>query len=283
MSDETQDRGVLSDEDLHIPRPTWWQRLYSSEPRYGISIIAVVVLLAGWQLAVTWLRVSPLTLPSPLAIGEALWGYLGSSAAWIDIAATTFRALAGLIPAIVLGVLSGLLIASSSWVRAILRPIVAFTFPIPKIALFSLFLIWFGLGDAPVIVLTATGTFYVMLVNTMAGVETQSRTVLLAAKNLGAGHWELVWKVLLPGAAAVIMAAVRISWAIALILVVATELITSASGVGKFIYDSGVNLRVDNIFAGLVVIGLIGIVGYAVLGWIERRLLPWRVFQGIRA
>jgi NitT/TauT family transport system permease protein len=255
-------------------------RIFKEPPYVGWSLASTVLLLAGWEFGTWLLRIPPVILPPPSLIAVAFWKYAIAGSMFGDIVATFRRVLAGLAIGGGAGVVVGLLMGWYVKFRALLQPVIISTFPIPKIALLPLLMIWFGMGDAFKIALVAIGVFYILLVNTMAGVAGVSRTTIMAVQNLGANDFQLLYKAVLPAAFPVIMAGIRVSFSIALVLVIAAEMVLSRDGIGSFLVSSGQILDVESIFAGLTVTALMGVIGYAALDLIERMLLPFQRSAG---
>ena len=192
------------------------------------------------------------------------------------VRATGFRLGVGLALGGSAGVTVDLLMGWYPKVRAVISPHIALTFPIPKSALISLMIIWFGTGDPFKFLLIAVGVFYIMLTNTITGVESIPRVTLMAARNLGARDRDIFWKVVLPGSLPVVLAALRISFSVSLILGIFGEMVVSPDGLGRFIANAGQLLETEKVFAGLIVAGTIGVIGYQVIDQVERHLMPWR-------
>lgn len=257
------------------PRPLA-VRLFDEPPYWGLAIASPILLLAFWEISTRILGVPRVILPPPSLIARALWTYAVEGSMWVDAFATFKRVWAGLAIGGTAGMVIGLLMGWYPKVRAALRPIVASTFPVPKIALLPLLMIWFGMGDAFKIALVAVGVFYIVLTNALAGVDGMSRTTILAVQNLGANDFQLLYKAILPAAFPVIMAGIKISFSIALVLVIAAEMVLSKNGIGSFLVNSGQILDVESIFAGLIVTAVMGLLGYALLDLVERFLFPQR-------
>ena len=151
-----------------------------------ISVLSVLVFLAGWELMVRGLDIQIVILPAPSLVASALNAYLLSGDLVTDVLATGRRIVLGLGLGSLLGIGIGLLIGWYPRLRAAFYPLVAATFPIPKIALVPLMIIWFGMGDSYKVVLVISGVFYIMVINTMAGVNGVSRVTIMACRNLGA-------------------------------------------------------------------------------------------------
>ncbi len=263
-------------------RPQPHRHPFRDPPYIGISVLSLVAALIAWEAAVRGLNVKLVILPAPSLVAAALWEYVRTGAILPDMLATLRRLLLGLGTGTVVGVSLGLLIGWYGKIRAALGPLVAVTFPVPKIALVPLFIIWFGVGDAYKIVLVVVGVFYIVLTNTVAGVESVPRTTIMACRNLGANDRQIFWKVILPAATPVVLAAFRISFSVSMILVIAAEMIISQDGLGHFIAYAGQLLETEKVFAGLVLSGIIGLVGYQAIDLAERWLVRWRSQQHLQ-
>lgn len=249
--------------------------LVTQPPYLGISLLTALGAVLLIEAAVRLLGIKPVLLPAPSAVLEALVGY-ATGDLLRDVWGTSVRIGVGLVLGVSLGVLVGLLMGWYPRVRAVLSPHIALTFPIPKSALVSLMIIWFGTGDPFKSLLVAVGVFYIMLTNTMTGVQSVPRVTIMAARNLGARDRDIFWKVVLPGSLPVVLAALRISFSVSLILGVFGEMVVSQNGVGRYIANAGQLLETEKVFAGLIVVGIIGVIGYQVIDLLERRLMPWR-------
>ena len=250
--------------------------VFTDVPFAGLSLVSLAAAFGLWELFVSVLDVQIVILPPPSLVFETIVEYAVSGDMLRDSAATMYRVVAGLAIGIVSGIAVGLLIGWYPRGRAVLNPLVEITFPIPKIALVSLLIIWFGIGDMSKLALVTIGVFYVIVTNTVAGVEAVPKETVMAARNLGASDRQLFWKVILPGALPVILAAVRIGFSFAMVLVIAGEMIVSENGLGNYISFAGQLLRTERVFAGLVISGVLGLAGYRVLGVIEGWLVPMK-------
>ncbi|HET8678737.1 MAG TPA: ABC transporter permease, partial [bacterium] len=178
----------------------------------------------------------------------------------------------GAIPGLGLGLAMGL----SRWVRAALNPMIAATYPIPKSAIVPLVMLIFGLGEASKVALVAIGVFYLVLINTMAGVMNIQRIYLEAARNFGADRLGLFRTVALPGALPLIFTGLRLGMGIGLILIVIAEMVGARSGIGYMIWQAWQIFAVERMYVGLVVIAILGWLTSLILDGIERLLVPWK-------
>jgi len=165
----------------------------------------------------------------------------------------------GLVYGSAIGVVLGLLAGAIPWIEDVLDPWVAAVYPIPKSALFPLFLLWFGLGDTSKIVTIAVGVLFLVLVNTVTGVKSINPLLIKAAIDLGASRFQVFVKVILPGSLPNIFTGLRLGAGMALILVFITEIEATKAGLGFLLWEAFQLLETKNVFAGVVTFGLLGV------------------------
>jgi len=185
------------------------------------------------------------------------------------------RLVQGFVYGSLIGVVLGLLAGAIRWVEDVLDPWVAAVYPIPKSALFPLFLLWFGLGDRSKIVTIAVGVLFLVLVNTVTGVKSINPLLVKAAIDLGASRLQVFVKVILPGALPNIFTGLRLGAGMALILVFITEIEATKAGLGFLLWEAFQLLETTKVFAGVVTFGLLGVATTWLLQWLERRACPW--------
>lgn len=235
-----------------------------------------VVLIAIMELGTRSGWISALTLPKPsdvLATFKELWD---SGLLFKHLAPSLSRLAVGATLGATVGVGVGVLIGLFSYMRAGLVPLVAAIFPIPKIALLPLFVIWFGIDEASKYALIAFGTFTPTVVATYGAVDNVDRSLIRMGQSFGLSWFSIVRKIVLPGAMPGILSGLRISLAIAIILLVAAEMLGAEYGIGAYILEAGSLYDLERLFAGVVILSLLGVTLSAVIGQIERRLLGWR-------
>ena len=220
--------------------------------------------------------ISALTLPKPSDV-LATFGELYNSGRLFDhLAPSLTRLVMGSLIGVSLGIAVGTMIGLFSLVRAGLVPLVAAIFPIPKIALLPLFVIWFGIGEGSKYALIAFGTFTPTVVATYGAVDNVDRTLIRMGQSFGLSWASIVRKIVLPGAMPGILSGLRISLAIAIILLVAAEMLGAEYGIGAYILEAGSLYDLERLFAGVVILSLLGVIVSAGIGLLERRLLRWR-------
>ena len=220
--------------------------------------------------------ISPLVLPAPSEALAALGDLWRSGDLALHLGASLRRLLLGFALGASAGVAVGLMIGLSSLARGALGPVVAAVFPVPKIALLPLFIIWFGIGEASKVGLIAFGVFFPVVIATYGGVDGVDRTLVRMGQSFGLSRRSIVAKIILPGALPAILSGFRIASAIAIILIVAAELIAAEVGIGAYIQIAGSLFATDQLIAGVAVLSALGLTVSALIGWAERRLLRWR-------
>lgn len=250
---------------------------FAPAPRRWVGLVVFVLLiaLAEWGTRAGW--ISALTLPKPSDVLATFGELYTSGLLFQHLGPSLSRLVMGALIGISAGVSTGVLIGLFSYIRAGLVPLVAALFPIPKIALLPLFVIWFGIGEGSKYALIAFGTFTPTVVATYGAVDNVDRTLIRMGQSFGLTWWSIVRKIVLPGAMPGILSGLRISLAIAIILLVAAEMLGAEYGIGAYILQAGSLYDLERLFAGVVILSLLGVLVNAAVGIAERRLLAWRI------
>lgn len=247
---------------------------------FALSLSGFSACLAAWAAAAHFLG-NDLLLPPPTSMLAALWELAARDGRlWGDVAASLRRVFSGFLIAAALAVPLGLGLAWSVSAKAVLLPVITFLRPIPPIAWIPLAILWFGLGDRPGYFITAVAAFFPIFLNSHDGARNVERTHLDAARSLGAGPWALLTRVFLPASLPSVWTGLRIGLGQSWMAVVTAELIAAQSGLGYLIQLSRLNLDTAEVIVGMCVIGAIGAAMTALLGRLERSVLPWRVQKG---
>jgi ABC-type nitrate/sulfonate/bicarbonate transport system permease component len=241
-----------------------------------IGLASPAVLLLLWEALSQFGWIDRRFFPAPSSIAVTFLHLARSGELWANLSASLLRLLWGFviggIPALLLGLAMGLYRP----VRAIVDPLVAATYPIPKSAILPLVLLVFGIGEASKVAMVALGVFYPVIINTTAGVLEIQRIHLDVGKNFGASGWQTFRTIALPGAAPLIMAGVKLGVGLGLILIAIAEMIGAQSGIGYMIWNAWQLMSVDTMFVGLIVIAVLGFAFTWALDEFERWLLPWK-------
>jgi NitT/TauT family transport system permease protein len=241
----------------------------------GIAVFVVLIAVAEWGTRSGW--ISALTLPKPSDVFGTFVELWQSGLLFKHLLPSLSRLAVGATMGAIVGISVGVMIGLFAYARAGLVPLVAAIFPIPKIALLPLFVIWFGIDEGSKYALIAFGTFTPTVVATYAAVDNVDRTLIRMGQSFGLSWWSIVRKIVLPGAMPGILSGLRISLTIAIILLVAAEMLGAEYGVGAYILQAGSLYDLERLFAGVVILSVLGITLSGVIGILERRVLRWRV------
>lgn len=237
-----------------------------------VFIVLIALIEIGTQTGV----ISNLVLPSPSAVFSTFVELYQSGMLWKHLLPSLERLIVGGAMGAAAGVAVGVMIGLFSLVRAGLVPLVAAIFPIPKIALLPLFVIWFGIDEGSKYALIAFGTFTPTVVATYGGVDNVDRSLIRMGQSFGLAWWSIVRKIVLPGALPAILSGLRVSLAIAIILLVAAEMLGAEFGVGAYILEAGALYDLERLFAGVTILSILGVTLSWLIGRLERQLLAWR-------
>lgn len=260
-----------------IPRPVSFRGGgFTSRRRGWISPIVFVVLIALWEAGVRSGWINSIALPAPSAVLVAFVDLAHSGKLWDHLGASLYRLVIGWSAGTVLGVFVGLGVGLFSVLRAGLSPLVSALFPIPKIALLPLFIVWFGIGEGSKIATILFGTFFPTVIATYGGVDSVDRNLIRMGQSFGLRWTSIVRKIIVPGAMPAILSGFRISASIAIVLLVAAEMIGAQNGIGAYILMAGALFNVEQLIAGVVILSVLGLgIGW-LIGRAERHFLRWR-------
>ena len=249
---------------------------FITRPVRGAGLAVFIILIAALEAGARWGLISELTLPRPSAVLQTFIELYNSGLFRAHMGPSLSRLAIGSLLGVGAGVAVGMMIGLFSHVRAGLLPLIAALFPVPKIALLPLFVIWFGIGEASKYALIAFGAFMPMVVATYGAVDNVDRTLVRMGQSFGLSWWSIVRKIVLPGALPGMFSGLRISLAIAIILLVAAEMIGAEHGIGAYILEAGSLYDLERLFTGVVILSILGVIISAIVDFAERRLLKWR-------
>lgn len=238
--------------------------------------IALVLAIGAWQLAGSTGLVNSLFLPTPVATVKAIYQLALSGALWQHLSWSIMRIGSGWILGTLAGVIVGFAIGLSSLARSVGITFISALFPIPKIALLPLLILWLGIGEEPKIATIALGVFFSTAISVYSGVDAVPRNLIRMAQSFNVPFSSIVIRVIWPGALPSILAGFRITASIALLLVVSAEMIGAQFGIGAFVLQAGNLMQTDQLLAGVVILSLFGLAVGRLINWLEARLLHWR-------
>ena len=238
--------------------------------------IALLAVLALWQLAGSAGLVNPLFLPTPLSIGRAIYQLAASGALWHHLSYSLMRIGVGWVLGTVAGIAVGFAIGLFTVARSVGITFISALFPIPKIALLPQLILWLGIGEEPKIATIALGVFFSTAISVYGGVDAVPRNLIRMAQSFNVPFSTIVRRVIWPGALPSILAGFRITASVALLLVVSAEMIGAEYGIGAFVLQADNLMQTDQLLAGVVILSLFGLAVGKLISLLEARLLHWR-------
>lgn len=242
-----------------------------------VTLTSPIILLLVWEAVARLQLVDVRFFPRPSLVIVELFDMSVTGELWTHLSITLLRILVGFVFGAFFGVLFGLVMGGSRWARAILGPIMASIYPIPKIAIFPLILLMFGLGETSKYVTVAIAVFFLVLFPTITGVMGIPRIYIDAGANLGARGLDFYRRIAFPGALPSIFTGFRVGLGVALIIIVGVEFVGADTGIGYLIWNSWQLFNINRMFAGLLVLAALGHLSSLLLDEVQHRLVPWRL------
>jgi NitT/TauT family transport system permease protein len=239
-------------------------------------VLGLVVLVLAWEAVTRTGWVPALFLPAPSSVLAAGLEMVRSGELLGHVATSLGRIALGFALGAAGGILVGLAVGFFSLAEAVGNPIIAATFPIPKIALLPLLILWLGIGEASKVAIIVLGVFFPMAINTFAGVRHADPLLVRAAVSFGAGRLSLVRKVLLPSALPMIFAGLKLGAGTSLLLLVAAEMIAANAGIGFLVLNAQNLMETTKLMVGIAVLSALGLGSHWLLGRLERVAIPWK-------
>lgn len=231
-------------------------------------------LLVSWELLVRLFDIPAYTLPAPSAVAELIWeerDYLLQ-----NVPATVYEVWAGFALALAAGLALAIPIALTRFGAQAVMPIVVATQSVPKTALAPLFVVWFGFGLLPKVVIAATIAFFPIVVNMVKGLQSVEPEMVQYMETLGARRREIFLRLRLPSSAPYLFAALKVSISLATVGAVVGEFVGADEGLGYVILRAINNFDTTMMFAGLTLVSLVGVVSYGLVALAERPFLSWQ-------
>ena len=243
--------------------------------RHLVIVGPIILILFWWGITANGL-VNPLFLPQPSETAEKILELFGSQAIEADIWATFYRMIFGFVVATVLGVPVGLSLGASPRLYSALEVVIDFFRSLPSTALFPLFLLVFGIGDEAKIAIVVFVSFWIILIINAKGVVHSSQTRWKVMKIFGGNKWQILTQVIIMEALPQIATGLRVALSISFIVVVVTEMFIGTNvGLGRRIYDAYLTYRIPELYATLVITGLLGYFLNKLFVLTERKLIHW--------
>lgn len=249
--------------------------------RLWTGTATVVALVAFWYFGSKGGLINPQVFPTPEQFGSAarqlvLGDGFGDGRLHEHVLQSVKLILMGFFAASSVGVALGLWMGWSRTAEALINPIFLLVRPIPALAWIPLAIVWLGLGDAAKVMILWFAAFVPSVINSFTGVRSIERPIIEASRMLGIRGWPLIKDVIIPGALPSIFTGLRLSLQGCLTALVAAELLGALLGMGKVLYQAGLDIYPAMILAGMVTVAVVGFALTAALDFLERRSMPWR-------
>ncbi len=239
------------------------------------SGFSFILLLLVWSLLSYTKAVNPVFLPTPHKVLFEMVHLLSTGAYWHHIGISLFRVSAGFMLACVIGIPIGIFAGTFKFGEAIVEPPMEFIRYMPAVAFIPLIMVWAGIGEWAKILLIFIGCFFQLVLMVADNTRRVSHDLLQASFTLGAGRWKAIETVLIPAIMPQLMNTMRLILGWAWTYLVVAELVAVNSGLGFAIMKAQRFLNTDQIFVGIIVIGLLGLISDRIFAFLNRRLYPW--------
>jgi len=254
---------------------TWWQRHGTTSTVWLVRVALVAVFLVLWEIAADrWVDITFISRPSDI-VGR-LGDWVADGTLWTNTWITVQEMVYGFLLGAVAGVIAGFVLASLNFLYRVLDPFMMALYAIPKVALAPLFIVWFGIGMHMKVLLAAATVFFLVFLNTAAGVREVDRGLVDAVRLMGGNRWHVIRKVVLPSSMTGVLTGLKVAVPYALIGAVIGELVASNKGLGYLINDAAAQFDTAGVFATLVVLSVIAAVLNVVVNLIGKRVNRWK-------
>jgi NitT/TauT family transport system permease protein len=270
----------ISERPPRMLKPSIFWDITSGIPpnlRWMLMAISIITPLVLWAVVSSQGWVKPLFLPSPMAVWQAIADLWGSGDLQKDIIYSVLRVLIGFILAVIVSIPLGIMMGTFGSIRALFEPIIGILRYMPAPAFIPLLVLYFGVGEIPKVLLIFIGTLFFNTLMIMDAVKFVPKELIEATYTLGGQRPQVVVKVIFPYILPKIIDACRVNIAASWNLVIVSELVAATEGLGRRISVAQRFLNTDQIFAGLIVIGLIGLLIDLCFIWLQRFLCRWSI------
>ncbi len=245
--------------------------------RLRYFLISFVVLFIVWEAMVRFFAVPVYLLPTPSVIWEEFshrWPRIYDHT-WV----TAEEIVVGYLVAVAVSIPLALAVAYSRTMENTIYPIIVFLQIVPKIAIAPLFIIWFGFGFTPKVLLVFLLSFFPIVVAAIAGFKSIDDETMELARSTGAGQWMIFRKIRLPAAMPNIFTGLKVAAALSSTAAVVAEFVASDKGLGYLLLEYNGDLETPMVFATIIVLSIVGLIVYYGVELIERLAIPWHVSQ----
>lgn len=261
-----------------VRRASWW-RIRGDLSGRTVAVLTSIGLAAPFALwwLYTWLGLAdPMFLPDPVAVAQRLWQWGAGGGLWQDLLISVYRVMAGFFLAALVALPLGLYLGTYRPVQALLEPLIDFIRYMPAVAFIPLVMLWVGIDEGSKIVIIFIGTFFQMVLMVAEDVRRVPMAQIEAAQTMGASRSEIVKWVIWPSARPALLDTLRVTCGWAWTYLVVAEMVAASSGLGFSILRAQRYMQIETIFAGILMIGLIGLLSDQAFRFIGRRAFHWQ-------
>lgn len=254
---------------------TWWGRNGRNSTIWMLRVALFIAFLVVWYVA-SLIVTNPMFISNPLAVWNQLveWVLDGTIAfhTWITVQEVAL----GYVIGVLSGAVAGFILASIHIIYAVFEPFMMALYSIPKVALAPLFIVWFGIGIDMKVILAAVSVFFLVFLNTAAGVREVDRGLIDAVRLMGGTKRDVAFKVVLPASMAGLLTGLKVSIPYALIGAVIGELVASNRGLGYLINDSAAQFNTAGVFAAVAVLTILAMLLNSIVALVSSRTGRWK-------
>ena len=241
-----------------------------------LRFLSPFLLLAAWEIFADLGVIDVRFFPPPSEIILTGWSLVEDGTLLGAVSDSLSRVLIGYIGGAIVGVAIGLWLGLSDWFRALIEPWVQVTYPIPKLALYPLFVLVFGLGEMPILILLAITVFYIVVINTIAGVLSIRHVLLDVGRDCNATFLQFFRTIALPASMPHICTSLELSLGLAYIVLIAAEFVGARTGLGAIIWSSWQLFDVGPMYVAIMTVSMLGYISVLIVRYLGNLAMPWR-------
>lgn len=242
-----------------------------------IRLLSPISVLLAWEAASRLGAVDARFLPPPSLIAQTWLASLLHGSLGLDILVSLKRLIMGFVLGTALGLVIGMIMIIGRGIRDVLDVFITLVYPIPKVAILPLLLIWLGSGDLTRVLVIASGAFFPVVINVYGAAKDVDRILIRAARNLGAGNRQLLRYVVMPAILPAFYAGAILGGSLSLVLMVYAEMTAADSGIGYFTYTASTLFEPEKAFAGVFTLGALGWLWHKCIVLARTYHCPWQI------
>lgn len=252
------------------------KKISNSQRNFMISTFSVIAFLILWEVCSYYKLVNPLFISSPLKIVEAAGALFVDSAYWNHIGVSAYEFAIGFLFALIIGIPIGIFAGWNQIFNAIINPFVSALYVTPKVALLPIIIIAFGIGITSKIVVVFLMAFFPIVMSAQKAMSTLDQNLIKAARSFTASEFQIFRTIALPSTVPFLLNGIRIGLGQGLIAIVVGEMYASTAGIGYHLTHAGQNLKTAEMFVGVAVIAISGVILTGMIGLIEKKFSSWK-------